>query len=187
MKCNLKLSERSQDSGGCGGFWSQYCGKQFQFKQNKSSKAREIIINSFVIKDFFGSENIISYCPFFRVTRGQKCTWYLLCHLKLWLREAREMLRAESWEGKVLNKNCIAAQCNSSGVCILYNTIPVPEIFKVTSHLCWKKIVGKDHPARNWSCKCCLVGLQSSGMSLFRLLCIFCFNCSLSSELKNEQ
>lgn len=59
------------------------------------------------------------------------------------------MLRAESREGKVLNKNCIAAQCNSSGVCILYNTIPVPEIFKVTSHLCWKKIVGKDHPARN--------------------------------------
>lgn len=128
-------------------------------KQNKSSKAREIIINSFVIQDFFGSEDIIFYYLCFRVSRGQKYTWYLLCHLKLWLREAREMLRAESWEGKVLNKNCIATQCNSSGVCILYNTIPVPEIFKVTSHLCWKKIFGRDHPARNWSCKCCVVGL----------------------------
>lgn len=131
-------------------------------KQNKSSKAREIIINSFVIQVFFGSEDIIFYYLHLRVSRGQKYTWYLLCHLKLWLREAREMLRAESREGKVLkvlNKNCIAIQCNSSGVCILYNTIPVPEIFKVTSHLCWKKVFGRDHPARNWSCKCCLVGL----------------------------
>ena len=51
-------------------------------KQNKSSKAREIIINSFVIQDFFGSEDIFYY-PHLRVSRGQKYTWYLLCHLKL--------------------------------------------------------------------------------------------------------
>jgi len=52
-------------------------------KQTKSSKDRDIIINSFVIQDFFGSEDIIFYYPCLRVSRGQKYTWYLLCHLKL--------------------------------------------------------------------------------------------------------
>lgn len=52
-------------------------------KQNKSSEAREIIINSFVVQDFFGSEDIFFYFPRLRFSRGHKYTWYLLCHLKL--------------------------------------------------------------------------------------------------------